>query len=80
MTLKSVPTALGFATITVAQLLLGISLTALAANRGGKPKSLGREAPAYFKLLPAPFRWRSSSPAPSSDTPGRIPPVRILPA
>ena len=80
MTLKSVPIALGFVVITVTQLLLGISLTTLAAKMGGKPKSLDPEAPVHLKPLSTPFRWRSCSPATSGDTPRRIPPMRILPA
>ena len=40
MTMKNIPIALGFASVTVTQLAFGICAIVLAARRGGKPRSL----------------------------------------
>ena len=61
MTMKSVPIAVGFASITVTQLALGICMITFAAIGGGKLKHFCWESSSHSERLLALFRLRLCS-------------------
>ena len=79
VTMKNIPIALGFASITASQLALGVTMTILSARKGGEPRHpnpSGIHSP--HSPAPSPSCLRSSNA--SIDTPRRVYLVRILPA
>ena len=77
MTGKNVLVAIGFAIITVTQLVLGMILIVYAAERGGEAKSLYRKGKLHSNWLFALMRPRS--PTAPTDTPSGVPQLRICP-
>ena len=78
MTKKNIPIAIGFAIITVSQLVLGIFLVVFAARSGGKSHPLYKKSHSYPEHLLVLLPLRSSTTP--ADTTRRISPVSICPA
>ena len=64
MTMKNVPIALGFATITASQFVLGIVMLMLAAMKGGKTGFLDGGISSYLGRLLCSIRPRVAQPLP----------------
>lgn len=76
--MKNIPVALGFASITLSQLALGICMTTLAAMKGGR-LILYQETRFYLKYLRTSFFSGLCSPTASGNTPRCIPLVCVSP-
>ena len=76
MTMGNVPVAIGFAIITVSQLVVGIWLIAVTVGKGGKPRLL-HQYHSRSRCLSTSLQLRPCSHTSPIDTPRRLQVVRV---